>query len=319
MSRMGMYALVSVLMTQASGCETSSDFDVGEVSSQARVAEMQHVEPEEPAPASAEGNGCSLPAVVVPEARQVIQTRADGFVSPIALSPGSMVQTGEQLFRSSTGQGEASTKVSNVAVRQRKASVRRARLALKISKRRLRELRALAGTVPHQEIVEAAEAVEVARSELAQAKLSTKRSERERDQARGVADANVVRAPFDGIVSELWSPGGRWHDGGARMLELVAVSQRVRFAVEPSTAQHLHLGDSIPVDVEPEGNADSSPRVARIVLLSPKVDERSGLVMVEAELQRIDDFSVRPGLRARVVAPHCTEFESSMSTARGLG
>jgi membrane fusion protein (multidrug efflux system) len=143
-----------------------------------------------------------------------------------------------------------------------------------------------------------------AQESLAIATLDVARS-RTSEQAAGVQKARDdlkkcdIRAPFAGRVGSLYQSEGTLVHVGAPIARLVASSElRVRFAVPPEDADHVHAGTW--VDILPE---DGGPQLGgRIENVAPEVDAAAGMVFVEARLEtpKVGRVSVRPGTVVRV-------------------
>jgi RND family efflux transporter MFP subunit len=104
----------------------------------------------------------------------------------------------------------------------------------------------------------------------------------------------VLRAPFDGAISERVAASGEYVAAGAPVAKLVRISPlRMRAEVPEREAAGLTTGSSVEVMVEGAGSATG--RVARI---SPVITERSRVLTVEIEVDN-SRGALRPGGFAR--------------------
>jgi RND family efflux transporter MFP subunit len=126
-----------------------------------------------------------------------------------------------------------------------------------------------------------------------QAVLQQRKSEL--DIARQQLADTILRAPFDGAVSQRVAGTGEFVAAGAEVAKLVRLNPlRLRTEVPEREATSLRPG--LAVRVSGEGAPDEAPgRVARV---SPVVDARSRIVVVEVEVDNVRG-SLKPGGFAR--------------------
>lgn len=125
-----------------------------------------------------------------------------------------------------------------------------------------------------------------------QALLAQRRAEF--DIARQQLNDTSVRAPFDGVIQQRLSNVGEFVTAGSPVLRLVRIDPlRLRLEIPERRAAGIHAGQLVRVSLE--GDARSySGRIRRI---SPALDERTRMLVVEAELE--NPGNLRPGSFAK--------------------
>jgi RND family efflux transporter MFP subunit len=129
-----------------------------------------------------------------------------------------------------------------------------------------------------------------------QATLAQRRAELELARQQ-LADTNV-RCPFDGAVQARIANRGEFLAGGAPVLRLVKTDPlRLRVEVPERDAARVALQQRVRVHLE----GDSEVHAGTVARLSPALDERNRMLMVEADVP--NNGALRPGsfVRAEVV------------------
>lgn len=92
---------------------------------------------------------------------------------------------------------------------------------------------------------------------------------------------SAIKAPFAGVVSLRYRDPGTAVTAGEAIVRLIRVDTLlVRFAVPPTDVGHVHVGDTVQVEIELSGM--SLP--ATVMNVSPELDPAAQLIFVEAEL-----------------------------------
>jgi membrane fusion protein, multidrug efflux system len=167
---------------------------------------------------------------------------------------------------------------------QSAAAYRRARTALEVARQLLARTRSLFT----QHLATASQVANAEKSE------SDARSDLDALQAQGAGGANVVRAPFDAIVTSLATTPGAIVAEGAQLLELARPGNLVlNVGLQPNQATAVEPGDRAEV------TAIGAPRAfpGKVRLRGAVVDATSGLVPVEIALP---SGHFLPGESARV-------------------
>jgi multidrug efflux pump subunit AcrA (membrane-fusion protein) len=130
------------------------------------------------------------------------------------------------------------------------------------------------------------EEVDEARSEFRISKL-------ELDLAKEALNKKQVKAPFDGIVTELPVEVGEYCEPPETILRMVDTSRFYCVTnIDPLVASKLKLNDSV---VYIAGNGTGESRLpGEIVFISPVVDPASGLLRIKALFANPDGL-IRPG------------------------
>jgi membrane fusion protein (multidrug efflux system)/multidrug efflux system membrane fusion protein len=108
-----------------------------------------------------------------------------------------------------------------------------------------------------------------------------------------------VSAPFPGRIGRIYRTEGSRVAAGEPIARLVADGELwVRFAVPPKYAGWARPGKYAEVMFEENGRKVT----ARVEYVAPEVDAASGMIFMEARLDRadLDQFDARPGMVARV-------------------
>ncbi len=125
-----------------------------------------------------------------------------------------------------------------------------------------------------------------------QALLAQRRAEL--DIARQQVTDTSLRAPFDGVVQERLVSVGQFLAAGSPVLTLVRVNPlRLRLEISERQSAQVHMGQAVRVSFDTVTNVQQ----ARIVRVSPTLDERTRMLVVEAELD--NSGNVRAGSFAR--------------------
>ena len=142
------------------------------------------------------------------------------------------------------------------------------------------------------------------------ARIAVRRAQADAEQVRGVyrvetvrvetLKANVtntaLRAPFAGTVAKRFRDAGNRVEAGAPIVKIVGDgSLRLRFAVPPQLANRVPVGARVTARVD----TVAAPVGATVKQVTPSIDPASGMIIVEAELDRAG-AELRPGLGATV-------------------
>lgn len=217
----------------------------------------------------------SYPAVVASDRTAEIATRMSGTVEHVPVDVGSRVRKGDALVS-----------LDATDVRARVAAARAQENLAERSYRRIDNLHA-DGAASQQELDQTRAALEGARAQ---------RVEAEAQEAYA-----VVRAPFDGVISQRNVDPGDLAAPGRPLLTLVGSHGLKVVAKLPARrAGTLAVGDT--VGVRMDGNALAA-RIARVV---PALGQGSRTFQVEATLDEVAR-GVIPGSYARLEVRHGTE------------
>ena len=194
-----------------------------------------------------------------------------GRVTRIAVVVGQRVTAGELL-------AQIDAVPSRGQVAQARAALVSAKAAEQNAQARLERARRLftAGVVARQE-------VEDAKAQLAEAQAQRARAEAELSTAQNQLGRPELRAPFDGVVAQLFVAPGEPIDGsGKPVVEVVDPSALELVApLGPAEAARVHPG--APAQVEPDGV--DHPLAGQVVAVSPVVESATGMMTVRVRLE----------------------------------
>lgn len=217
--------------------------------------------------------------VVVREWRVVVPAPFDARLLERFVQPGDEVRTGEPLARFDAESVDRALKVALAAVAETEALLRVARVEAQQSSERYERRRGRQELFSEEQLaeVEAEVAVSGARLESAEAQLAAVRAAAEQAQAE-VAKA-TLRAPFDGVVDEVYGSPGTYDTRGAPVVAIEAGDWHVRFAAPPEASIGFAVGSAITVTLE-----NHEPVPGFVISASPELDPRTLLHTFEALL-----------------------------------
>jgi len=223
----------------------------------------------DPATPIVQGEKAVLPGNVLTQ-QVVIRASRDGTIEKVMAKPGDAVKKGQELarFESFVAQSE----------------VQQAQAALEKDEATLSPMQnAPPGTVSKS-------GKDSARASLAydRAQLQLKMHE---------LSALSVRAPIDGIISDVSANDGEFLSKGASVMTVVSMTRpRVGFWIAESVYPKLKVGQP----VEFRTRAFEGSFKGKIAFISPVADMQSGTMKVEADVED-PDGSLRPGLAGEVM------------------
>jgi membrane fusion protein, multidrug efflux system len=210
----------------------------------------------------------SLPAEVRADRRAVLYAKVSGYVKRVLVDRGDKVKENQVLAVLESPDLEA-----QVAAAQAEVVLRRQQLQ--------RAMRLVGKSISQNEHDQALEAVKVAESALARARVQ-----------KGY---DTLRAPFDGTVTARYAdagallPAATGSTTSAQPLLEIAQLDRLRVGLQlgQDDAAHVRVGDPVSMQIEPS----RPPLVARISRIAQSLDQRSRTMLCE-----IDLASPPPGL-----------------------
>jgi macrolide-specific efflux system membrane fusion protein len=131
------------------------------------------------------------------------------------------------------------------------------------------------------------------------AKLEMNAKQNELNATEAEVTRRRIRAPFDGVIVQVYVRKGEWVKPGQQALRIVNVDRLKAEGFVPAAHATADLdGKPIQLTVEPSG--ESKPFEGMIVFVSPEVDPITGQVRVWAEIDNRKG-GLRPGQPARMV------------------
>jgi RND family efflux transporter MFP subunit len=139
---------------------------------------------------------------------------------------------------------------------------------------------------------------EQAEHEQQVARLELSAKQNEFDATRAEIARRRIRAPFDGVIVQVYVRKGEWVEPGQQALRIVDVDRLKAEGFIPAQQATAQLvGSTVSLSVEPD---DTTQFSGTIVFVSPEVDPITGQVRVWAEIDNRDG-RLRPGQPAKMV------------------
>ncbi|CAM5784105.1 efflux RND transporter periplasmic adaptor subunit [Rhizobacter fulvus] len=237
-----------------------------------------------------------LACLIVPDRVAELGSPVIGVVDEVLVERGDTVRKGQVLARL---RAEVERAASNV-VRSRadsEAELRGAIAGHDLAQQKLERTRSLAAqNFVSAQAVEQAEAEQrVAKERMQQAREQLGTSAREVTSAQAQLAQRILRAPFDGVITERYvNPGERVED---KPMLKIAVIGRLKVEVVASTSLFgsLRLGQALSVQPELAG---SGPRTARIAQIDRVLEPASNTFRLRLDLPN-DDGALPAGLRCK--------------------
>lgn len=239
--------------------------------------------------------------VVYPNRELTLSLGVSGLIARREVSIGQRVRAGDPLL-----QLEAELQSTEVerrrAIFEDESALRAETARVEILDRLYRDAERLfqdVGSISGQEVSQLRMEYVTARGRVEQLRGEKLRQELEYRMASREHAMRTLRAPIDGVVTELELDVGEWTDPGESALRLVdAATCELRVSVSETAAYRIEEGMTLPVYVE--GLPGGEPREGTVSFVSPVADAASGLVEVRVEFDNAD-WSVRPGAKGRIV------------------
>jgi membrane fusion protein, multidrug efflux system len=203
----------------------------------------------------------SLPAEVRADRRAVLYAKVSGYLKKVLVDRGDRVKEGQQVAVL-----ESPDLDHQVAAAEAELTLRRQQLQ--------RALRLVGKSVSQNEREQAEEALKVAESALA--------------RARVMKSYEILRAPFDGTVTARYAdpgallPAATGSTSSAQPLVEIAQLDKLRVALQlgQEDAARVRVGDPVRMDVVP----GEPPLIASISRLSQSLDPRTRTMLCEIDL-----------------------------------
>jgi membrane fusion protein (multidrug efflux system) len=131
------------------------------------------------------------------------------------------------------------------------------------------------------------------------ARSSLKQAEAKVAAMKTGADDYEIRAPWDGVVSHVWSMEGGYVSPRENLLEIYAPeSLIVRFFIPEQEALTVHAGQSVQVSLDAYAGRSFKAEIIRVY---PKLERMTRTLTAEAALR--DEIKLLSGMFARVETP----------------
>ncbi len=247
-------------------------------------------------PPTATASNALLGCVILPARSADIGTQIAGVVASIEVERGDTVKRGQVLAQMRADVEQASSSAARARANS-EAEWRAATAGADVARQKLERARNLqAQNFLSEQAVELAESeYRVARERVAMALDQRKISAREAGGAEAQLSQRILRAPFDGVVTERFAnPGERFEE---KPLFRVADISQLRVDVVAPTALfgRLRMGQSLNIQPELPGAA---ARPAQVVQIDRVLDPASNTFRLRLSMDNADG-ALPAGLRCR--------------------
>lgn len=196
----------------------------------------------------------TLPADVLSPRRVELSVEVPGLVEALLVDEGSQVDTGAPLLRLRALPKE-------LEVRTRRAALARTQAATKLAaakEQRIGRLRA--------DNMASEDNYDMVNAELAQARAEVQAAQAQLDLARDQLERHVVRAPFDGVISDKHVEAGAWLSPGDAVFTLVEVDPvRIEAPLPQAWLGHVRAGTPARLRLGREGAEPVPVEVTRVI------------------------------------------------------
>ncbi|OYU26281.1 MAG: efflux transporter periplasmic adaptor subunit [Burkholderiales bacterium PBB2] len=240
--------------------------------------------------------GASVDGVVEAVRQTVVAAQVAGSIVQLDVKAGDRVKAGQVLLRIDARSAQQANQASE-------AQAQAARAALQLAGRELERQQQL---FQQRYISQAALDQAEAQFQATQAQVKAQLAQLALSRTQG--DFNVVRSPYDGVISELSVALGDMAMPGRALLSVYDPSA-LRVTAHLPQSQALGLTDSSQFQIELTGQAQPV-RPLKVQLL-PTVDASSHTMPLRLDLPRL--VGVAPGMFARVQLPAAIGGQASQS------
>ena len=227
-----------------------------------------------------------------------IAPRVGGLIAKVSVGAGDSVEADQVVAEMDPVPMREELRAAEAALAAASSAVTKAMVDVEDAKRKLTLETKLVekGISPTQNLEEARLSVRRAQA-VAQQFARSREVEAVRVETLKANVTNTqLRAPFAGTVAKRFRDAGNRVEAGAPIVKIVGNgSLRLRFAVPPQLASSVPVGVRVTARVE----TIAAPVGATVKQVTPSIDPASGMIIVEAELDRAGT-ELRPGLGATV-------------------
>jgi RND family efflux transporter MFP subunit len=242
--------------------------------------------------------------VLLPSQDVDLASPVDARLDFLRVRLGDRVKKGDSLARVDTRELSQGLRMAQAQQSTAAAELERAKDALQQAQAQLSRSNQLREHLSAEALEQDAHRARSAEAEVAAAIGRVLEHQAHVSQLQHALEASDLRAPFDGVVSAIFSSPGSYVRSGVPVLHLVSGSPGlVRFAVPEEAAPRLRLGAPVQVRLE------NPPRAFMGIVdrVAPEVDVASRRVFAEATLQ------TTPESRASIVVGAAVEVALSDS------
>ncbi len=210
-----------------------------------------------------------------------LSSQVSGQVATVSIEVGDRVSQGDALI-------ELDREIEQLTLEALQAATQRAKTEMADAQRRHADAKRLRETssIAENTLLLLAAEVETDRADYRQRQADEKRQQ-------ALVERHVLRAPFDGVISERFAEAGEWIEPGNAVLTLVAVDDlRIEFRVPQEFYPRIndHATVRVSLDALPDRVFDG-----RITAVVPVSDSGSRTFMVHVGVDA-DSASMMPGM-----------------------
>ncbi len=218
--------------------------------------------------------------IIVPTAQADLSFETEGVLASVSVEVGSSVKAGTELARIARPVLTQNLVALKAELLLTQTELKRATALLTLAEARLARERKIAHLESAELVEQAASQESVARLDVAMASARVEQTQARVRAMEAQVDQNVLRAPFDGVVTELPRSPGAWVGPQTPVARLISNSRKLRAALSVTQLPQLQVGSVLSLQL-PEFKRALTARVTAIV---PEIDAASRLVRLEATL-----------------------------------
>lgn len=264
----------------------------------AAVAAREHVAPAAAAERAGLATGPRFVGVVVAGQDAELGAELGGEVVRVFCEPGAHVKRGDPLLKLSAVSVLGARRLAGAQAREDRSAIVAAELAAQNARDQVERMVQAASAYSERDLRKARNDAASALADLERLKATAAvhRATHGRELAR--ASKQLVRAPFDGVLSARYLDTGDFASPGQALARVVDQTRFVRFALPAD--QHARMHPGARVQVLPAGS--DLPLTASVVDVAPELDAAAGVGFARAELssELAAERRLSPGTRVEV-------------------
>lgn len=243
--------------------------------------------------------GQSWPAVSVPHTRVVLSSKLNEYVSELPVEEGERVAEGDVVLRFDARQIEAQIAVAEVEA-DYESRIARQKDRYEHLQREYERSRALSegeAVISESKLDQHRTQMQMARLELEEMKRQAVRAEKQLALYQARATDYTLKAPVDGVVSQVWIEEAEMATEGEKLIEVIDPE-----TIEVRVHMPEDLADAILRDQKATlifASAGGKTVPASVYFVSPYVDSSSGTFLVKL-LAQVGNRELKPGMGCEV-------------------
>lgn len=246
----------------------------------------------------------SIPGLIEPWAQAIMKMKVSGTIGFIHVEEGQWVKEGDLLIELQNQRERAMLELAEARVSKAKASLLEAQVVLDNSRKDLERKELMKEVIPQKEYENARDKVLQSEAIFKIKEGELKEAEAELNLRKVELENTQLRAPFDGMITEIMVKGGETVAGlQSSICEVVQLDKLyVQVAVPLQFLPVLEKGMKVGVKVEKEAFPSLKRFVGEIYYINPMIDPASRRFKVKVYLGNPHPL-IRPGMTAEVLFP----------------